>query len=80
MAILPHQHDVAADIMNSTSSAEPLLCLLVEVMQQTQTLRHEVSVLNLSRSAATYFDRALAEIEQQASSFIAFCLDGERHH
>jgi hypothetical protein len=66
--------------MKATSSAEPLLSLLVDVVQQTQTLRHEVSGLDLPPSAATYFDRALTDIEQRAAKFIAFCLDGERDH
>ncbi|MFL6245836.1 MAG: hypothetical protein ACJ74H_07415 [Thermoanaerobaculia bacterium] len=66
--------------MNATTSAEPLLYLLMDVVQQTHTLRHEVSVLDLPPDAATYFQSALRKIEQQAAEFIAFCMDGQADH
>ena len=66
--------------MTATSSAESLLSLLIDVVQQTRTLRREVSVLDLPSDAAAYFHDTLSEIEQKAAKFIAFCLAATEDH
>jgi hypothetical protein len=62
------------------TNAEPLLYLLVDVVEQTQTLQAEVSVLDLPSDAVSYFHVALREIEHQAARFIAFYLEGQVDH
>jgi hypothetical protein len=66
--------------MNATSSAEPLLFMLIAVVQEAQSLRHEVSALDLPSDDASYFHKALSGIEQQAAEFIALCINGEPGH
>jgi uncharacterized protein (DUF1778 family) len=67
-------------MMNVTTSAEPLLFMLIAVVQEAQTLRREVSVLDLPPDDVTYFHDALSGIEQQAAKFIALCMDRPSDH
>jgi hypothetical protein len=66
--------------MNVTTSSEPLLFMLIAVVQEAQTLRREMSVLDLPPDDVTYFHDALSGIEQQAAKFIALCFDGLNDH
>ena len=65
--------------MNVTT-AEPLLFMLIAVVREAQTLRREVSVLDLPPDDVTYFHDALIGIEQQAAKFIALCIDRPNDH
>lgn len=67
-------------MMNVTTSAEPLLFMLIAVVQEARTLRLEVSGLDLPPDDAMYFHDALSGIEQQAVKFIALCIDRPNDH
>jgi hypothetical protein len=66
--------------MNITTSAEPLLSMLFALVEEAQTLRDEVSVLDLPPDDATYFQDALSGIQEQAAKCIALCLEPRHDH
>ena len=66
--------------MNLTTSAESLLFMLIALAEEAQTLRHEVSVLDLPPDDATYFQDALSGIQEQAAKFMALCIEPRHDH
>jgi len=66
--------------MNITTSDEPLLFMLIAVVEEAQTLRQEVSALDLPPDDATYFQDALRAIQEQAAKFIALCVPARHDH